>query len=199
MGRKRAIAQLTKIYEATHPVVEDPDRTPSRHRIYSQIRKLDEDNGNKRKAAKPRKGTQPAAPAAPVQQRPAEGGVSELAEMTKNILEFLRAPQNHRLYNEVLTFQTFMLVSCFRSSSLVIVCVAGSLGEGLPAGAPREGDPEGVVHPNPRPSAHHLSGAPRSECRLSQLSRERTSFYPLTRSFHLQSIDLVYLLFIWCK
>ncbi|KAI6221376.1 hypothetical protein M3Y99_01554100 [Aphelenchoides fujianensis] len=73
MGRKRAIAQLTKIYEATHPVVEDPDRTPSRHRIYSQIRKLDEEAGNKRPAKKPRKGTQPAAPAAlaaPVQRQP---------------------------------------------------------------------------------------------------------------------------------
>lgn len=36
MGRKRAIEELTRIYEATHPVV-DEEATPTRERVWSTI------------------------------------------------------------------------------------------------------------------------------------------------------------------
>lgn len=36
MGRKRAIDELTRIYEATHPII-DATTTPTRERVWSTI------------------------------------------------------------------------------------------------------------------------------------------------------------------
>ncbi|KAI6181917.1 Structure-specific endonuclease subunit SLX4 [Aphelenchoides besseyi] len=113
MGRKRAIEMLTKIYEATHPIVNGA-QTPTRHEVYNHIRKLDEKVEKKSKQT--RKRLQPAAneqtdgQSSTTNNQPTEQEVTTTLEgMTRYILDFLRLPEKQQLYNEILCFQTFML------------------------------------------------------------------------------------------
>jgi hypothetical protein len=100
MGRKRAIAQLTKIYETTHPLVDEA-KTPTRERVWETISALDKAKPRKRPAA-----VQPSDPNAAKQQRETK----TLETMTADVLAWFRQPQNERIYLDCLAMKAINLV-----------------------------------------------------------------------------------------
>lgn len=56
MGRKNAIDVLTRIYETTHPIIDDPTSTPTRERIWPTISEFAEKPKKKPTVAKKRPG-----------------------------------------------------------------------------------------------------------------------------------------------
>lgn len=120
MGRKKAVAQLTKIYEETHLVAEP--HTPKKKEVSTFLRERLKAEEERRAKKRPpvMKRVPTAAPIAEVVQESTQ--VSDRTDKSPDdtvavFLDWLRRPANRELHEELLTLNTVFFVSSARPAT----------------------------------------------------------------------------------